>query len=98
MKMIINQKQGEKMKSIALVSKDKKHFKLFKINNISRIDVTKLNPDPSDEARGICIFEDQSCTQTYEVVSLNFDHFVSFINGNELSDDIFIINVEQIEV
>ena len=99
MKMIINPKQGEKMKRIALVSKDKKDFKVFSLNTITRIDVNKINSNPDDEKRGICIFEGSDCcTHTYEIVYINFDHFVSFINGNGINDDVFIINVETIEV
>jgi hypothetical protein len=86
------------MKYIALVSRDKKHFKVFTLNIIRRIDVCKLNSNPDDDSRGICVFEQYSCTHTYKIVSFDFDQFASFINEDQIGDDIFIINVEQIEV
>jgi len=86
------------MKHIVLVSRDKKHFKVFTLNIITRIDVCKLNSNPDDDSRGICVFEEDSCTHTYKIVSFDFDQFASFINGNGINDKMFIINVEQIEV
>lgn len=86
------------MKEILLVSRDKRTFRMFKLSSIERIDLEKLNPNPEDDSRGICIYQKDSCTHAYVVVDFDFDSFVSFIDESRLHSNIFIINVDEVEV
>ena len=95
MDMTIN-KKGEKMKYIAIVSKDKKQFKMFEFNTITRVDVLRRNDNPDDDSRMISVCETGCHHHAMKIVEFDFDRFVSFINENEDLDNIFVITVEKI--
>lgn len=83
----------EKMKFIALITRDKRLFRLFDLKTITNIDVEKFNEDPSDDCRTIRICQADCCTNNLKIVSFDFDQFALFING---IGDIFTITTEEI--